>query len=161
MPRIQIETKIKAKKEIVFDLSRSIDFHRISTHKTNETAISGKTSGLIEHNEIVTWRAKHLGIYQNLTSKITAFEKPNYFVDEMVQGAFKSFKHEHFFEDFRDGTLMKDIFHYQSPLGIIGKLADVIFLKKYMMTFLIERNKMIKEYAESEKWKKIITLSKP
>lgn len=158
MPKIVLETKINAKKEIVFDLSRSVDLHIISTHKTNEKAIAGKTSGMMELNETVTWRAKHLGIYQKLTTKITAFEKPTYFADEMIKGAFKNFKHEHYFDDFQEGTLMKDIFEYESPLGILGRLADVIFLKKYMTYFLVERNKIIKQCAESEKWTAILSL---
>lgn len=157
MPIIVLETVINAKREIVFDLSRSVDLHLLSTQKTNEKAIAGKTSGLMEMNETVTWRAKHLGIYQNLTTKITAFEKPTYFADEMVNGAFKSFKHEHYFEDFQDGTLMKDNFEYKSPFGILDKLADFIFLKNYMKSFLIERNSMIKEVAETEKWKSLLT----
>tara|TARA_B100002049_G_scaffold32349_1_gene21139 strand:+ start:1044 stop:1343 length:300 start_codon:yes stop_codon:yes gene_type:complete len=90
MPRIGLQTKIKADKEIVFDLSRSIDLHKISTEHINETAIAGKTSGLIGLDESVTWRAKHFGIYQRLTSKITEFDRPNYFADEMVNGAFRN-----------------------------------------------------------------------
>ena len=158
MPIIVLETVINAKREIIFDLSRSVDLHLLSTEKTNEKAIAGKTSGLMEMNETVTWRAKHLGIYQNLTTKITAFEKSTYFADEMVNGAFKSFKHEHYFEDFQDGTLMKDNFEYKSPFGIVGKLADFIFLENYMKSLLIERNSMIKKVAETEKWKLLLTL---
>ena len=158
MPIIVLETVINAKREIIFDLSRSVDLHLLSTEKTNEKAIAGKTSGLMEMNETVTWRAKHLGIYQNLTTKITAFEKSTYFADEMVKGAFKRFKHEHYFEDYEDGTLMKDVFDYQSPLGFLGKLADFIFLENYMKSFLIERNSMIKKVAETEKWKLLLTL---
>ena len=73
MPIIELRTEINANIEIVFDLSRSIDLHKISTEYTNETAIAGKTSGLIGLNESVTWRAKHFWIYQKLTSKITEF----------------------------------------------------------------------------------------
>ncbi len=156
MPRIELQTQIKADKEVVFDLSRSIDLHKISTQKTNEQAIAGKTNGLIEMNESVTWRAKHFGIYQNLTSKITEFDRPHYFVDEMVQGAFSRFKHEHYFTELNDGTLMTDIFDYTSPFGMLGKLADKLFLKKYMTDLLTERNQIIKEFAESDKWKEII-----
>lgn len=158
MPTIHLQTFIKAKKEIVFDLSRSVDLHPLSTEKTNEKAIAGKTSGLMKLNDTVTWRAKHLGIYQNLTTKITEFDQPNYFADEMVKGAFKRFNHEHYFEDLQDGTLMKDIFVYQSPFGFLGKLADFIFLENYMKSFLIERNSMIKKVAETEKWKSLLTL---
>lgn len=161
MPRIELKTKIRANKEIVFDLSRSIDLHKISTVHTNETAIAGKTSGLIELNESVTWRAKHFGFYQKLTSKITEFEKPNYFVDEMVSGAFKSFRHEHYFADFNNGTLMTDVFEYKSPLGFLGKIFDKLILKKYMLDLLKKRNETLKHFAESDKWKDILSIKSP
>ena len=156
MPRIELRTEIKATKEIVFDLSRSIDLHKISTAHTNETAIAGKTSGLIGLHESVTWRAKHFGIYQKLTSKITAFNRPNFFVDEMVNGTFKSFRHEHHFSELKEGTLMMDIFEYESPFGILGRIANILFLKKYMTHLLEKRNLTIKAFAESEKWKMVL-----
>ncbi len=156
MPKIELNTEIKADKKIVFDLSRSVDLHKISTEHTNEEAIAGKTSGLIGMNESVTWRAKHFGIYQKLTSKITEYDRPNYFADEMVSGAFSKFKHEHHFTKSNGGTSMTDVFNYKSPLGILGKLADKLFLKKYMTELLTERNRIIKEFAESEKWKVVI-----
>lgn len=160
MPIIELQTEIKASIEIVFDLSRSIDLHKISTEHTNETAIAGKTSGLIEMDQSVTWRAKHFGIYQKLTSKITEFKKPNYFVDEMINGAFSRFKHEHHFENLNENTLMTDIFDYKSPLGILGELADKIFLNNYMIELLNERNRIVKEFAESDKWKLILNEKK-
>lgn len=123
----------------------------LSTAETGEKVIAGRTKGLIEPNETVTWRAKHLGVWQNLTSKITEFDAPHYFVDEMVSGAFSSFRHEHHFEESKSGTLMKDIFTFESPLGPIGTLANKLFLTKYMTYFLEQRNKTIKEYAESGK----------
>lgn len=148
MPTINLTTTIHAPIHLVFDLARSIDLHQISTEQTQEKAIAGKTSGLIELYETVTWRAKHFGTSQTLTTKITAFDKPNYFVDEMVQGAFKSFIHTHKFEDVPEGTIITDVFDYQSPLGILGKLADVLFLKNYMTRFLMKRNEVIKIHAE-------------
>jgi len=156
MPTIRLETKIKAEKSIVFDLSRSIDLHKISTKQTNEEAIAGVTSGLIGKNESVTWQAKHFGVYQKLTSKITEFERPNYFVDEMEKGIFRRFYHEHIFEDKNGHTLMIDIFDYESPLGILGKIADKIFLRGYMKGLLEKRNETIKEFAESDKWEEVL-----
>jgi len=157
MPEINIQTYIKAPIQICFDLSRSIDLHQISTHKTGETAIAGKTSGLIELHETVTWRAKHFGIWQKLTSKITGFNYPYFFEDQMVSGAFKSFRHEHHFIPV-DGaaTLMQDKFIFESPLGLLGILANKLFLTKYMFKLLAERNAIIKDYAESGKWKLIL-----
>lgn len=156
MPRIVVETKLNAPIERCFDLSRSIDLHKISTEHTNEEAIDGVTSGLINLDESVTWRAQHFGIYQNLSTKITEFDSPKFFVDEMVKGAFKGFRHEHHFETIESVTLMTDIFYYQSPFGFLGKLVDMIVLKHYMTKLLDKRNAIIKEFAESDKWKSVL-----
>lgn len=156
MPRICLKTAITAPLDVVFDLSRSIDLHIISTEQTQEKAVSGKTSGLIGLNDTVTWRAKHLGFTQYLTSKITDYNRPSFFADEMIKGAFKKFRHEHHFETDGKQTLMTDIFEYESPWGILGKLADFIFLENYLRSFLAQRNKVIKEFAESGEWKNIL-----
>ncbi|AUC15986.1 cell division protein [Tenacibaculum sp. SZ-18] len=156
MPIIILFTKIKARKELVFNLSRSIDLHKISAEKTDEKAIAGKKTGLIELDETVTWRAKHLGVYQNFTSKVTGCRPSEYFADKMVSGAFKSFKHEHYFSQENNTTTLVDVMEFVSPLGFLGKLADFLFLKRYMKQFLLERNNTIKLYAESDRWKEII-----
>lgn len=157
MPVINLKTKINAPIERVFDLARSIDLHTKSASESNEEAIGGRTSGLINLDETVTWRAKHFGVRQTLTSKITIFERPFHFRDSMLRGIFKRIDHDHFFEKIEGGTLMRDKFDYDAPLWILGNLADILFLEKYMTKFLIERNRLIKEIAESEKWKEFIS----
>ncbi|MEQ8808865.1 MAG: SRPBCC family protein [Imperialibacter sp.] len=127
----------------------------MSTSHTKEEAIAGVTSGLVGLHESVTWRATHFGVSQTLSTKITEYERPSFFVDEMVHGVFKSFRHEHRFEQTETGTLMTDVFEYQSPFGLLGKLADFIFLKRYMTTFLVKRNETIKAVAESDQWKSV------
>ena len=159
MPRIEIDTYIHAPREIIFDLSRSIDLHKISTSHTKEEAIAGRTSGLLKLYETITWRARHLGVYQKLTSKITAYNRPECFTDEMVKGTFQSFKHDHIFITQEGGTLMRDIFIYKSPFGLLGRIADKLFLKNYMKKLLERRNAVIKEFAESNRWKEILDFS--
>ena len=156
MPAIYLETQIKSTIEVCFDLSRNIDFHQISTAETNEKAIAGRTKGLIEAGEFVTWQAKHFGITQKLTSKITAFNKPFYFRDEQQKGAFKYIIHDHYFESHNEYVLMKDIFNFQSPFGLIGNLVDKIVLTNYLRNILLKRNMVIKKYAETEKWKSFL-----
>lgn len=146
---IELSTHINAPIRRCFDLSRSIDLHMESTKQTGEQAIAGRTSGLIELGETVTWRARHFGIWQNLTSKITEFKYPDHFTDEMVSGAFKSFRHEHLFFAVNNQTVMKDIFMFESPYGWLGRLANLLFLGRYMERLLIERNRVIKNAAES------------
>lgn len=150
MAIIHLETFIQAPIEICFDVSRDIDVHIESTKHTGETAIAGTTTGLIGLGESVTWRAKHLGIWQTLTTKITAYTYPNYFVDEMTQGAFASMKHEHIFETKASGTLVTDIFRFESPLGILGTCVNALFLTRYMRNLLLHRNEVIKAEAERQ-----------
>lgn len=148
MPLIEIHTLINADIEKCFDLARSIDFHKESLQHSNEKAVADKTSGLIELGEWVTWEAKHLGFKQRLTSKITEFNSPNYFVDEQVSGAFKSFRHEHIFQNENGKTLMIDKFYFQSPFGVFGRLINFLFFENYMIKLLKTRNNYLKKKAE-------------
>lgn len=148
MTTIKLTTKIIAPKQIVFDASRSIDIHQQSASPTNEKAIAGVTSGLINLNETVTWRGKHFGFYLTHKSRITAMHLHDYFVDEMEKGKFKSFRHEHFFEEENGYTIMKDKLQYETPFRIFGRLFDVLFLEKHLINFLLERNKVLKTISE-------------
>ncbi len=148
VPIIKTDMFIYAPREICFDVARDIDIHTESTSQTSERAVAGITSGLIGLNETVTWEAIHFGIKQNLTVRITELEFPVRFVDEMEKGAFKRFYHVHEFIEKEQGTLMIDTFDYTSPFGGIGKLADRLFLERYMKEFLIKRNRYIKKVAE-------------
>ncbi|MEZ5054891.1 MAG: hypothetical protein R2807_09075 [Chitinophagales bacterium] len=96
MPHIQIQTIVNAPIERCFDLSRSIEIHKISMAHTKEEAVAGRTSGLIEDGESVTWQAYHFGVTQFLTSKISNFNKPFSFRDTQTKGIFNRFEHDHF-----------------------------------------------------------------
>jgi len=156
MPIIKIEVIVNAPIERVFDLARCIDLHEETMSKHKEKAVAGVTKGLINFGETVTWQATHFGILQKLTSKITAFERPRHFRDTMISGAFARFDHDHFFDETNRKTLMRDVFDYDSPLWIFGKIADALFLESYMRKILTERNELIKQTAESENWRKFI-----
>jgi ligand-binding SRPBCC domain-containing protein len=149
MPKVIINTLIYAPLEICFNLARSIDLHKESMKHTGEQAVGGVTKGLIELGESVTWKARHFGIVMKLTSRITEFQYPGMFVDEMVNGPFHSMKHRHIFQVSEGHTLMVDEFEYTSPFGTLGKLADTIFLESYMKKLLIQRSHILKDIAES------------
>jgi len=149
MTIIKLITILNAPIDTVFNLSRNIDIHLLSTHQTNEKAIAGRTSGLIELNETVTWRGKHFCFYLKHKSLISEMDLPVYFVDEMLEGSFKTFRHEHSFK-FEDGsTIMTDEILYETPFGVFGKLFDKIILEKYLTSFIKKRNQIIKELAEN------------
>lgn len=148
MTTIHITTKIKAPIENVFDNNRNIDLHQESASQTNEKAIAGRTSGLIEKGETVTWQGKHFGFYLQHQSLISEMDFYTYFVDEQLKGKFKSFKHQHFFEEKNGFVIMQDLLQYETPFGIFGKLFDILFLKRHLTRFILYRNQIIKKISE-------------
>jgi len=148
MTTIQLTTKIKAPIQIVFDTARDIDLHQKSVATSNEKAIAGVTTGLINEGETVTWRGKHFGFYLTHKTRITKMDFYDYFLDEMEEGKFKSFKHQHLFKEENGITVMKDYLEYETPYGIFGELFDILLLEKHLTNFLLARNKILKETAE-------------
>lgn len=76
----------------------------------------------------------------------------------MTSGPFKHMRHEHFFEPVNGATIMTDKFEFKIPFGILGKLVDKLVFSKYLLEILVTRNQVIKEFAESGKWKKLAHL---
>jgi ligand-binding SRPBCC domain-containing protein len=151
MPTILVETIIDAPVEVCFDGARDIGLHCATANRTKERAVAGVTIGLIGLGESVTFEAVHLGVRQRLTGRITEFDRPNRFADDMTQGAFKSLRHIHEFLPCDRGTLMRDTLIWVSPFGPLGKMADTLFLKRHMRNFLKDRNANLKAALEASR----------
>jgi ligand-binding SRPBCC domain-containing protein len=136
-----------------------VEVHLAGNIHSGELAVAtaGVTAGLIGLRQRVTWRAKHFGVRHNLTSEITAMDRPVWFQDNMIQGIFRFMKHDHFFQALsQDNTRMKDVFHFAAPLPVLGRLAEVAFLTRYMRALLCERNAVVKQIAESSEWQRYL-----
>lgn len=156
MPTIHLTTFIAAPAERVFDLSRSIDLHKQSMSVHREEAVAGTRFGLIEKDETVTWKAKHLFKTRLLRTKITQMKKAEMFVDEQIEGDFKMMKHEHHFKPCDNGTIMIDLLSFEAPYGSLGKIFNSVYLTRYMKKLIEQRNSTIREFAESDKWKNLL-----
>ena len=157
MVELNLSTIIKGPIERCFDLSRSVELHLRGTERTREQAVAGVTSGLIGPEQSVTWRATHLGVRQRLTSRITAYDRPVYFQDTMIEGAFRSMQHDHFFKALSsEQTEMKDRFVFAAPFPPFGLLVEQLVLKEYMRKFLVHRNEILKQVAESDQWTRLL-----
>jgi ligand-binding SRPBCC domain-containing protein len=155
MIRLSTATVIQAPIERCFDLARSVEVHLKRNLHYGEQAVAeaGVTSGLVGYGERVTWRARHFGIRQRLTSEITGFERPVYFQDTMRKGAFRAMQHDHYFRQISPTeTEMTDEFRFSAPLAVLGRAAEILVLRRYMLALLNERNAVLKEVAESEDW---------
>ena len=164
MVTLEEVTVIRAPIERCFDLARSVEAHLAGNTHWGESAVAtaGVTSGLVGLGEWVTWRARHFGVRQELTSEITAMDRPVYFKDTMIRGAFRSMNHQHYFHPLsEEETEMKDVFRFAAPLGILGRVVEFAVLRRYMRTLLRERNAVLREIAESAAWPQYLPHAKP
>jgi ligand-binding SRPBCC domain-containing protein len=111
---------------------------------------------LIGNGESVTWQGRHFGFMLRHTSKITQYEPPTFFQDVMTAGRFKSFEHDHRFRQQDGETFMKDELRFSAPFGVLGFLVESLVLRKYLTRFLLERNMLLKQVAESEVWREYL-----
>jgi ligand-binding SRPBCC domain-containing protein len=167
MVTIEEVTRIRAPIERCYDLARSVEVHLAGNLHCGETAVAaaGVTTGLIGLSQHVTWRAKHFGLWHTLTSQITAMNPPNYFQDVMTRGIFRFMRHDHFFRALSSAqesaekpaeTEMRDVLSFAAPLPLLGRFAEITFLRRYMQALLHERNAMVKTIAESSEWTKYL-----
>lgn len=156
MPTLHLTTFVAAPAEIVFDLTRHIGLHKETMAAHTEDAVAGIRFGLLEKDDTVTWRAKHFFKTRLLRVKVTAMKKPELFINEQASGDFKNMKHEHYFKPCDNGTILINLFHFETPYGFLGGWFNEFFLNKYLLRLLSRRSAMIKEVAESGRWKTLL-----
>lgn len=159
MAVIRFSVEIRAPPRRCFDLARSVDFHLASTPGTGETAVAGMRTGLLAAGDEVTWRARHFGMWQELTSRITKWSPPALFRDSQVRGPFQRFDHDHYFDvslEYPPGTIMTEVFDFDAPFGVLGRCAEELFLTGYMRRFLVRRAKLLKRALETEDWRRYL-----
>ncbi len=162
MIRIEETTVLRAPIERCFDLSRSVEVHLLANVHSGEQAMAlgGVTSGLVGLSQEVTWKAKHFGVWQTLTSRTTALEPPHFLQVTMVRGIFRFMQADHLFRSIGpEVTEMKDRFCIAAPLPVLGFVAETLFLRRYMLALLRERNAVIKQVAESSDWRRYLPSS--
>ena len=157
MPTIHLTTFIAAPIERVFDLSRNLTIYKMLMQGRKEKFSSGAASNLVAHGETMSFHAKHLGKTRLVTMKIVDLKKPSSYVQEQVKGDLLHYKHEHHFKPVDNGTILIDMIDFEGPRDVIGKIVGKIYLKSYVEKFIHKRNSLIRQYAESEKWRAVLS----
>lgn len=98
---------------------------------------------------MIRYRVKPLlGIPLTWLTEITQVKEGAYFVDEQRTGPYALWHHEHFIEATGDGVLMRDKVTYKLPLGFLGELAHVLFVRRKLRTiFLFRRDAVEKKFG--------------
>ena len=157
MPTIHLTTFIAAPVERVFDLSRNLAIYKALIQGRKEKLSSGAASNLMTHGETLTFQAKHFGKTRLVTTRVMDLKKPSALVQEQVKGDLLHFKHEHHFKAVENGTILIDLINFAGPRDFIGKVIGKLYLKRYFEAYLNKRNSLIRQYAETEKWRAVLS----
>jgi ligand-binding SRPBCC domain-containing protein len=133
---------IKTVQKIPISLDKAWDFF---SNPANLKAITPDNMGfniVSEHHgekmypgQIIEYTVKPvLGIPMYWMTEITHVEDKKFFVDEQRFGPYSMWHHQHHFREIPGGVEMTDIVHYKNPLGLIGRLANTLFVKKQLNT---------------------------
>ncbi len=157
MARIHLTTFMAAPVERVFDLSRHLVIYKSLFQGRKEQLTSVAASGLMNKDETISVMGKLAGKTRLIMLKMAAINKPESFIEEQVRGDMMSFRHEHHFKRVDNGTIVIDIVDYEQPKDFLGKIIGHFYLKGYLENLINRRNEFIRGYAESEKWRVILT----
>ena len=149
MGAIIVETRIQAPIELCFDLARDVEAHAQSAAFSSEQVVKpGRIEGLLVLGDLIAFEGRYFGISYRFAARITALDRPNRFVDEMIEGSFKWLRHVHEFEAGNGATLMRDTLDWEAPFGIIGRIADTLFLRRHLNWFVSTKQRALKIIVE-------------
>lgn len=159
MREVVLETRIHAPIERCFDLARSIELHGECYVHSHERAIAGRTAGLIEAGESVTFSYRELGAPYRLSVRIARLERPRCFEDVMVEGDFFArFTHRHTFSPLPPAaTLMRDHFQFELRWPLLDRLGVAALMAAKVKRSLARRNQILKQCAESNDWRRFLS----
>ena len=149
MGNVIVTTTIQAPVGVCFDAARDVSVHVASAAFSGERLVEpGKLDGHLELGDLVCFEGRHFGLRQRFCARITEVVRPSRFVDEMVSGTFKSLRHVHEFESADGGTILRDTLVWEAPVGILGQIADVLFLERHMRWFVETKQSHLKRIVE-------------
>jgi ligand-binding SRPBCC domain-containing protein len=152
VPRIELVTEVPADRDHAFAASLDVGLHTSSMRRNHERAVAGVTSGRLGPGDRVTWRARHLGVWWQMSVRITEYDPPSRFVDEQVSGPFAHWRHVHLFQphDTEPGaTVMSDVVDFSVPAGIAGRIVGVTILQPYLRRLIATRNALLAEALQT------------
>lgn len=156
MSTIHVTSCIHAPAERIFNLSRSASLHKAVLRSYKKGSLETGADGLLSQDDKVGFKLQFLGRTRELVTRIESLEYPLQFVSTLVRGPFKELTHEQHFKPIGNGTLLIDLLDYEPAFGAIGRLADKIMIRSFLRKYLDAKNRLIKQYAEGEKWKVIL-----
>lgn len=127
--------------------SRANNLEKITPSYMRFDITSPVTDKPIYAGEIITYVIHPvLGIPLRWMTEITHVKEGEYFVDEQREGPYGLWHHQHHFEAVEGGVKMTDIVHYSLPLGILGRIAHALFVRRQLEGIFAYRKQRVQEF---------------
>lgn len=127
--------------------SRANNLEKITPSYMRFDITSPVTDKPIYAGEIITYVIHPvLGIPLRWMTEITHVKEGEYFVDEQREGPYGLWHHQHHFEAVEGGVKMTDIVHYSLPLGILGRVAHALFVRRQLEGIFAYRKQRVQEF---------------
>jgi ligand-binding SRPBCC domain-containing protein len=91
------------------------------------------------------------GISTKWVTEIKKVNAPHYFYDEQLSGPFAMFQHQHHFKEVKGGVEMTDEVNYAVPFGLLGQVANEIFVERKLNSIFDHRYQILSELFSKNK----------
>jgi ligand-binding SRPBCC domain-containing protein len=110
------------------------------------TIISKHHGEVMYAGQLIEYKVRPLaGIPLYWMTEITQVKDRAYFIDEQRFGPYSLWHHQHHFKEIPGGVEMTDIVHYKNPLGVLGRIANALFVKNKLKTIFDYRYTKVEE----------------
>ena len=93
----------------------------------------------------IAYRLRWNGLPLAWRSRISEYERGACFADEMLLGPYKRWYHRHLFAEVPNGIRMVDHVEYQLPLGVLGRAAHAVLIRRQLDAIFDYRRDAIAE----------------
>jgi ligand-binding SRPBCC domain-containing protein len=139
--------KIPARLDVVWDFfSSHANLQTITPPYMNFKVISKHGEEKLFSGQLIEYKVSpvfNIPLYWK--TEIREVNGPHSFVDEQRKGPYKLWRHQHIFREIEGGVEMTDNVEYEAPLGILGDLANVLFVKRKLRDIFEFRFRKIEE----------------
>jgi len=119
---------------------------KITPKEMDFVVTSDLGDGVMYSGMIITYTVKPLlGIPLTWMTEIKNIKEGEYFIDEQRVGPYKLWHHQHWFKSIPGGTEIRDVVHYQLPLGPLGNMMNSLLVKSELNKIFDYRFKKVEE----------------
>lgn len=93
---------------------------------------------------VIEYQLSLFGVPFRWKTLIEKYEVNRFFIDVQLAGPYHYWHHRHDFGDVAGGTEIRDTVDYELPLGVLGEIGQIFFVRRQLETIFEFRQKVIR-----------------